>query len=253
MVFRVSALSPHVLVFLFGLIVVLPVLPRPVAAGVDSALEKILALQKELDAGYAAAIVSWRTVRSRIKDAAKVPDDVSRIDLDLDVIRSGLVECFNAPEEATVQCGGGPAYRALIALKSRASEQVARLIDERIAFLDQLRVDFLAARRGSVSLLETAAHDRAGIDSLVSAGKAEAIEIEENPLESAAAKDAARYVLRQLAEQTVLLEKMASRVETEIGRQLQEIDEAKLRVVRALERYADFLGHDDTHDSSAQL
>ncbi len=212
---------------------------NPTGTKLDNSLIRANQIQQDLDKEFITLAAGWKEISNRAQTAGLTPPILKGDDVNLDIIRPALVECINAPLDAVFQCGGGTAYQNMLAWKNQAQPMVGAALDGVLIYLDQLRVDMLAAKARLGKLKARVDEARSSVEQMRSEGGAEACKIIENPLESARAKEHARKTMEQLHEQTDFLLRIVIRLEQSLVPLEKEMAELPQKLEETLNHFGD--------------
>jgi hypothetical protein len=171
------------------------------------------ALSAELGRDVDLVTVLYASLPDRVRVLPAIPPDVKPADLDVELLRTALQSCFQAP--GNTPCTGGPADR-LAEWAAKAGEPMGALVQAKLADVAAVRVALQMVAERAAGLVQRAAEARVGAERIVGDALALTERTVENPLEAPRRKDEARADLNRVVASRVALDKLLARVETEV-------------------------------------
>jgi len=218
----------------------------PDAAGPDNALvsqapgagltERLRGLNDQLDTAISGVTDLYAPLPARAGALPTLPADVARADLDPDIVRAGLQDCFAAPGQGPCNA---PGVTSLLDWSTAMGPGIHGMVEDKVAQLSFLRTALAIIMERSPALVHQLAESRVQVERIIAEGYDVVESTEINPLEAARNKDAARASFQRLMKEKERFERLSARVEAEVRPLSDRALGLHQQVVASLQRFGD--------------
>ena len=198
--------------------------------------ERLRVLNRELETDVNGVTNLYAPLAERVAGLPALPATVARGDLHPDILRTGLQACFTAP-------GQGPCNTAevtrLLDWAASMGPAMQAMVDDKVAHLSFLRTALEIVIERAPALVYRVAEDRVQVQRIIIDGYASVEGTEENPLEAARVKDAARASFVQIMKGKDEFEAIQTRIEREVRPLADRALVLPQQVITDLQRFGD--------------